>query len=297
MLCTDNNTENLSNKKDNAFIGQKITQIPDLYQGGRKEKERRNFNAKSIYVYNLTDEEEIISVNDEKRLYPASLVKIMTVYVALNNVNDLSAFAPIDKGSYQRLVKMNSSMAGFVGREQTTYRDLLYGTILASGGECAESLAINISGSEDYFVNKMNDVALAIGLCDTHYENVTGLDREGQYQSAKDVAKLLKVCLNNDDFRVIFTKKEYISSKTLDHTEGLYIESTVFQKLKNYGYDGFEIIGGKSGTTDKAGLCLATLAVKDNKEYIVVVMGVPYDDINDTGDGQIEDTLNILKDM
>lgn len=272
-----------------------ITQL--LYAKNNENKEMIHYNSRNIYVYNLTDNEEVITLNADEKVYPASLVKIMTTYVALKNIDDLSEISPIDKKSYQKMVAMNSSMAGFVGLEQTTYRDLLYGTILVSGGECAETLAINICGNEENFVKKMNSVSKEIGLDNTHYKNVTGLDEEGQYTTAKDIAMLIKVCLGDGNFKVIFTKKNYISTKTLDHKDGVYMESRVLKKLKNYGYNGFEIIGGKSGTTSKAGLCWATLASKNGKEYIVVVMGVPFDDIRDTGDGQIEDTLNILKNI
>ena len=65
--------------------------------------------------------------------------------------------------------------------------------------------------------------------------------------------------------------------------------------MKKYNQNGFEIIGGKSGTTDKAGLCWATLAEKNGKEYILVVMGVPYDDIDNLNDGHIEETLRIYE--
>ena len=105
---------------------------------------------------------------------------------------------------------------------------------------------------------------------------------------------LVKNALANEDFRAIFTSKDYLSTPTADHPEGLYMQSTVFEKLDEYKEDGFEIIGGKSGTTDKAGLCWVTLSQKNGKEYIIVVMGVPYDDIDNQPDGHIRDTLDIL---
>ena len=225
----------------------------------------------------------------------ASLTKIMTCLVSIENIDDLSATAPIDTESYQRLVKENASMAGFYGGETTTYRDLLYGAMLPSGGEASDSLAINISDSTLDFVGLMNDKAKELNLSNTHFQNVDGMDEIDHYSSAKDIAMLLKYALDNENFRAVFTKKEYTSTQTADHPEGLYMQSTIFKHLDAYKQDGFEIIGGKSGTTDKAGLCWATLATKNGKEYIIVTMGAPYEDINDPGDGQIKDTLDILE--
>ena len=80
--------------------------------------ELKNYNSESIYIYNLTEEKEVAGLNESERRYPASLVKIMTVYVALQEIQDINGIAPIDTDSYKRLVRENSSMAGFVGKEK-----------------------------------------------------------------------------------------------------------------------------------------------------------------------------------
>src|SRR5699024_10906628 len=125
------------------------------------------------------------------------LVKMMTTLVALEHINELSALAPVDEETYQEMIVENASMAGFVGREEVTYRDLLYGTILASGGEAANSLAIHVAGSVEAFVQMMNDKAGELGLKDTHFTNAEGLHDENQYTTASDMAKLLDYALDN----------------------------------------------------------------------------------------------------
>lgn len=262
-----------------------------------KDKNDSKYISEAVYLYNLTDDKEVLSKNENKRLPMASLTKIMTVRVALKHITDLAGLAPVDNDAYYRAIDMNASMAGFVGGESTTFRDLLYATMLRSAGEAADSLAINISGSMDNFVSLMNKEAEDLGLKNTSYANADGMDDPGNYQSAKDCAMLLKDSLEDGNFRAIFTKKDFVTSKTQDHPDGVYIESTIFSHLRKYEQNGFEIIGGKSGTTDDAGLCWATLAVKNNKEYILVVMGVPYDDINNLNDGQIEETLRIYENI
>ena len=261
----------------------------------KKKAEDEKFISKAVYLYNLTDDKEVLSKNENERLPMASLTKIMTVRVALKHITDLAATAPVDTDAYHRAVDMNASMAGFRGGEPTSYRDLLYATMLRSAGEAADSLAINISGSMDNFVAMMNQEAEDLGLKNTSYANADGMDDPKNYQSAKDCAMLIKDSLEDGNFRAIFTKRDFVTRPTLDHPDGVYLESTVLSHLKKYNQNGFEIIGGKSGTTDKAGLCWATLAEKNGKEYILVVMGVPYDDIDNLNDGQIEETLRIYE--
>ena len=271
-----------------------------IYYGVKKylkEKNDSKYVAKAVYLYNLTDDKEVLSKNEDERLAMASLTKIMTVRVALKHIDDLGAFAPIDVDAYHRAVDMNASMAGFFGGETTTFRDLLYATMLKSAGEAADSLAINVAGSMDNFVALMNKEAQDLGLTNTSYGNSDGMDDPRNFQSAKDCAMLIKDSLNDGNFRAIFTKRDFVSTPTAEHPDGLYIDSTIFTPLANYEQNGFEIIGGKSGTTDDAGLCWATLAVKNNKEYILVVMGVPYDDIDNLNDEQIKETLRIYENI
>ena len=262
-----------------------------------QHKNSSNYHAESIYVYNLTDHKEVMSLNAEQQRSPASLVKLMTVYTALQYIDDLSTQAPVDTKSYQELVNKNASMAGFYGGESTTYRDLLYGAMLPSGGECADSLAINIAGSVEAFADLMNQQANMMNLVNTHYKNSDGLDTSKQYTTAKDIALLLEHALQDGDFYAIFTKKEYLSTKTNNHPNGLWMKSTVFQGLEAFEQNGFSILGGKTGTTDNAGLCLSTLATKNNKDYIVVVMGVPYANLDFPGNGQFEDTISIMEEL
>lgn len=251
------------------------------------------YRSPSVYVYNLTDDVEVLDVNGRAQRAPASLVKLMTVYVTLQHVNDLSQPAPVDRDAYLGAVNANASMAGFVTAEATTYRDLLYGTMIASGGEAAGSLAVHTSGSTDAFVAEMNTQAETLGLTSTHFANPAGYDADGQHTSARDVAMLLRAGLENGHFRVLLTTPQFTTSSTLDHPDGLNLTHTVLSRLADDPGEGFTIVGGKSGTTVAAGHCWATLVEKDGKEYIVVVMGAPLADEGEPGDAHILDTLEI----
>lgn len=250
-----------------------------------------------IYILDREDKTSKYEKNANKKAFPASLTKVMTVLVALEHIEDLSVISPIDVETYKRMVDENASMAGFYGRENTTFRDLLYGTMLPSGGEAANSLAINISGSTGEFVKLMNEKATELGLKNTHFTNAEGLHDENQYTTAKDMATLLDHALNNDDFRAIFTSKTFTTTKTPDHPEGIVLESTVLSELIEVKQRDFEIIGGKSGTTYEAGQCWITLGVKNNREYITVVMGAPLIDIHSPDKSQMKDSLRLYENL
>ncbi|WP_207289646.1 D-alanyl-D-alanine carboxypeptidase family protein [Senegalia massiliensis] len=254
-----------------------------------------NYTSKYIYVLNREDKSVEYEKNVKTRAYPASLTKIMTTIVALEHIDDLSKSVKVDVKTYKKMVENNSSMAGFYGREAVTYRDLLYGTILSSGGEAANSLAVNLAGSVEDFVSLMNEKASEIGLKDTHFTNPEGLHDNNQYTTAYDMAHLLDYALDNGDFKAIFTKKTFKTTSTLDHPDGILLRSTVLSKLDNLNKEGFEIIGGKSGTTYEAGMCWATLGIKDNQEYISVVMGADLKDIRNPDMMQIDDTIKLFK--
>lgn len=247
--------------------------------------------SKYIYVYDRENENAVYEKNSNKRTYPASLTKIMTTIVALENINDLSAITPVDVESYHKMIDRNASMAGFYGKETVTYRDLLYGTILSSGGEAANSLAIHVAGNVEKFVQMMNDKANEIGLNDTYFTNPEGLHDKNQYTTASDMAKLLDYALNNGHFKAIFTKETFLTTSTADHPDGILLNSTVLSHLNKEDQNGFEIIGGKSGTTYEAGQCWATLALINNNEYINIVMGAPLKDISNPDKSQMDDTL------
>lgn len=252
-----------------------------------------DYESKYICVLDRENKSIIYEKDLKDKAYPASLTKIMTTIVALEHIEDLSAIAPVDIDSYKEMIEKNSSMAGFYGKEQVTYRDLLYGTMLPSGGEAANSLAINVAGNIDKFVEMMNEKAAELELKNTHFTSPEGFHDNDQYTTAYDMAILLDYALENGHFKAIFTTDSYETTKTLDHPNGITLKSTVLSKLNESNQDRFTIIGGKSGTTYEAGQCWATLGIKDDKEYIAIVMGVPLNDISNPDLKQRDDTIKL----
>lgn len=208
--------------------------------------------------------------NAGQKIYPASLTKIMTAVLTLEHTNELSDFTTVPPGIFERLYAEEASMAGFLPGEKVRYIDLLYGMLLPSGAECCLTCAVKISGSEAGFAEKMNQKAGMLGMKNTHFTNATGLHDPNHYSTVEDVAALLGFALNDSAFRTAFTSSVYNVPPSEKHPGGFTFHSTMFQNLENPEVTGGEILGGKTGFTDEAGLCLASLAVVNGQEYILV---------------------------
>ncbi len=234
-------------------------------------------NSPNAILISLKDHTKLLKKNSEARIYPAALTKIMTAIVAIENLPDLKEEIKLTNSTFRGLYEADASMAGFQPDEQVRAIDLLYGVILPSGAECCMGLANTIAGSEQSFVKKMNQKAAELGMKNTHFENVTGLQNENHYTTVEDLAILLCYALKNDTFREIFTSSRHSTSPTNKHTDGITFNSTMFEKLNNKNIIGGEILGGKTGYTSAAGLCLASLSKIDNQEYILVTAGAKGD--------------------
>lgn len=213
-------------------------------------------NSSHAILIRLKDHHILMQKNSEEKIYPASLTKMMTAIVAIENLSNLKEKINLDNSMFQGLYEANASMAGFQPGEQVRAIDLLYGALLPSGAESCVGLADYIAGSEKDFVEMMNQKATDLGMHNTHFENSTGLQNENHYTTVKDMALLLSYALQNDTFREIFTSSRYSTQPTNKHPGGITFYNTMFEKLNHqYIIDG-EVLGGKTGYTDEAGLCL-----------------------------------------
>ena len=174
----------------------------------------------SLIIYDLTDDNIIYSVSENSKRSIASLTKIATTITAILNIKDLSEKVTITKEILDT-VRWDASRAGLKVGDIVTYEDLLYASILPSGADATNALAISLFDSIDNMVFKMNELARSLNMNDTSFVNTTGLDAENHYSTANDVLTLLKYALNNKLFKKIYTTKEY----TL--TNGLVVKSTI----------------------------------------------------------------------
>ena len=213
-------------------------------------------------------------INSEERIYPASMTKIMTAIVALEELDSLDQEITLSQEMFADLYAQDAMQAGFQPGETVKARDLLYGVMLPSGAECCIGLANAIAGSEEGFVELMNKKAEKLGMDGTHFCDSTGLHDPEHYSTVRDMAVLLKYSLGNEDFRAIITSSRHSTPGTNIHEGGITYYSTLLKNLPDPSVTGGQILGGKTGFTNEAGLCLASFAEIEGKEYILVTAGV-----------------------
>lgn len=229
-------------------------------------------SSEAAILYQLNEDQVIYEKNSEEILAPASLTKVMTTYVALEKITDLDQTVTLTSEMFQGLAESNASVAGFSVGETVTYRDLLYGSLFPSGGDATQALAILLYDTQENFVARMNEKAEEIGMKQTHFENTTGLPDENHYSTASDMALLLKTALKDPTFYELFTTEKYTTSN------GRHTWIPSYLKTANtYGITVDSILGGKTGFTNEAGYCLASIATYDGVDYLLVTMHAPTD--------------------
>ena len=228
-------------------------------------------NSKYVEVYDRLEDKVLYEKDSNKKVSIASLTKIATTITAIENIKDLEQNVTVTENILST-VRWDASVAGLKNGDVLTYKDLLYASMLPSGADATNTIAIASSGSVENFVKKMNALVDKIGLINTHFENVTGLDSDNHYSTVDDVRKLLNYALNNELFKTIYTTKEYALSN------GLVVKTTLGTYTKNSNVDISKILGSKSGYTLNAGLCLSSLINKSNHEIIILTLNAPRND-------------------
>ena len=205
------------------------------------------------------------------RISPASMTKILTVLVAAEHVTDLDDTFTITKEITDFSYSHDCSAVGFLDEETVTVRDLLYGTILPSGGDAAAGLACYVAGSMDSFVNMMNEKLAELGLSDTaHFTNCVGLYDENHYCSIYDMAMILKAAVENDLAREVLTAHTYTTSATEQHPEGITISNWFLRRIEDKDTKG-TVVCAKTGFVAQSGNCAASYEETDSgKHYICV---------------------------
>lgn len=238
-----------------------------------KELDISGINSPYAVLMQVRGGRVIGEINGEQQMYPASMTKIMTTIVAIENLKDLDQEITLTNEMFAGLYEQDATQAGFQPGETVRAIDLLYGVMLPSGAECCIALADTISGSEADFVTLMNEKAAKLGMSGTNFCDTTGLHDANHYSTAKDIAVLLKYALRNDTFREIIESPYHSTPATNIHPDGITFYSTMFKNLSDTVVTDGQIMGGKTGYTGEAGHCLASFAEIDGTEYILVTGG------------------------
>ena len=228
-----------------------------------------NLNSRYAVVYDLTNKHLLYEKNADKKARPASLTKVMTAIVALENIEDLDKKITVPRKVVDTLEKTDLARLGLVAGEKLTGKELLYGLLLPSAADCADTLAVSVGGSKKAFVKMMNEKAKELKMNNTSFGNPIGDDDDATYTTAKDYLKLLRYALKNKTFRKIFCTKKYVLPASNKRDYLISMHNLTFGKFT--GNADF-ILGGKTGTTDGARHCLATLGELNANNYLTVTM-------------------------
>jgi serine-type D-Ala-D-Ala carboxypeptidase (penicillin-binding protein 5/6) len=219
--------------------------------------------AASAYLLMSYDTGKVIAENNaDAKLAPASLTKIMSVYVVFREISNghlhLDDLVTISQKAWQT---PGSRMFIEVGN-QIKVEDLLMGVIIQSGNDASVALAEHIAGDETTFANMMNQHAERLGMKNTHFEDSNGLPIENHYTTARDLAILTRALIKEfPDYYRWFSQKEFTFNNIVQHNRNQLLSRDE------------TVDGVKTGFTDAAGYCLVASALRDNMRLISVVMG------------------------
>lgn len=232
--------------------------------------------SKGIYMVNLDTNTVVYERAANERMYPASLTKIMTAIVALENCDDLQEIAVAPPYIYDEFVGINVSHASINPGEEITMENLLYALLMQSANEAAKIIADHIGGgSIETFVEMMNQKAKEIGANNTHFVNPHGLFDEDHYTTPYDMYLITKYAMELDGFMDMCTTLV----KDIGHTYPLTNRNETMSSNSQYYYE--PIRGIKTGTLEESGRCFISSASKDGYNYLLVLMNAPY--LNEEG--------------
>lgn len=240
--------------------------------------------SKAVYLENLDTGLVLYEKNADQQMYPASLTKIMTAILVLENVKDLDQeTAAYPMWIQDMLYGTNASLGGLIVGEKLTIRQLLTSALVQSGNESAMILAgyVGSGGMADFmprditsFVEMMNDKAKALGCMGTHFTNPTGLHSDNHYSTARDMAIMAKYAMQNPVFASLVKNYAVQLGQTNKHND-LWQYSTNKMLLTSSPYYYAPVVGIKTGSTDEAGRCVISQAEDNGYRYFCVVMGAP----------------------
>lgn len=244
------------------------------HTAGFPEEGRGVYSTNGILID--VEKEEILACREPyQRINPASMTKALTLLVAAEHVTDLEdtfvMTAEIADYSYRH----GCSIAGFGVGEAVTVEELMYGTILPSGADAAMALAEYVAGSQEDFVELMNQKLEQLGLSETaHFTNCVGLYDENHYCTVYDMALILKAVTDNELCRKVMSARTYNTSVPSEQQpEGILLSNWFLRRIEDKDTHG-EVLCAKTGFVDQSGSCAASLAADyEGREYICVTTG------------------------
>lgn len=229
------------------------------------------FNAKAWILVDAATGSVLLENNADQKLPPASLTKLMTSYVLSAEIESGRVhnedMVPVSKKAWAQSpefdAKNNGSSLMFISPDKpVSLLDLHRGIVISSGNDATVAVAEYLAGTEAAFVDMMNQYAQKLGMTNTHYVNTHGLDADGHYSTARDLATLSRAIVKTKDYP-LHKEKEFVYNNIKQQNRNglLWVDASV---------DGL-----KTGHTDGCGYCLVASAVRDGTRLVSVVLGAP----------------------
>ncbi len=230
--------------------------------------------ADAAMLVSIDTDEVLYEKNADKRVYPASITKIMTALLILESDKyNPEAKIAMTQEALDLISGTGSSVSLLNAGEEITQLDLVYMVLMSSYGDCSLLAAIYYGDSVDNFVNMMNTRAQELGLTGTHYENPIGLHHEENYTTARDTYVLTKFALQNETFKTVCESTRHTVNTSLSGKRVLSTTNLLQDNTTNYYYTYAK--GVKTGYTDEAGRCLVSTASYNGYNYMCLVFGCP----------------------
>lgn len=241
----------------------------------------KEIQSQAFYMVNMDTGTRVWERESQKRIPPASLTKIMTCILALENVPNIDREKTSLTPEIQNYLYTNrvDTLGGLYLNEELTIRDLLYAMMVQSANEAAMMVGNYVGGGDlEKFVEMMNDRAVELGAMNTHFADATGLNGDDSYTTAYDMSLIAQHAMKNETFQEIVASTTYTSKPTDRHPEGItWFTTNSMQLVSNptYYYEGLH--GIKTGTLgDPYSMHnFASQATRDGYTYLLVVLGAP----------------------
>lgn len=271
IQSTNDSIQN-SDLKTAEFLSTNLCIVPNGFSQVKDDV----ITGASSFLFNITDSEIIYAENVYDRIYPASLTKLLTALVVFKyaNLEDIVTFSY----NASHIQVPGAKVCGFKEGDKVVLEDLLSAFLIYSGNDAGIAIAEHIAGSEEEFVNLMNKEAKSIGAVDTHFVNSHGLHDDNHYTTAYDIYLMFNELLKYDKFTSIINQSS-ITVNFMD-TNGANLQETFYTTNRYLKEnmdvpEGLTIIGGKTGTTNKAGNCLILLSKDESgKSYLSLLLNI-----------------------
>ncbi len=232
-----------------------------------------NLKSKIYFMQSLDGDTVFFEKNADKKTAPAGFVKLIIAVTALEKWNNLDEYVTVTNDNLS-LIKYTYGIrtASYKAGEKVSKRELIDALVVYSANDAASIIAYEISGSVEAFLEEVKKTVEKMGCTSTVIKNIHGFDEEGQFTTARDVAKIIKYAVQYPVFSEAFSADSVILKKTQLNNER---EVKASNKMKNSAIPDYyhaSVTGGKQTSTDEAGECIAAVSYMDGYSYLTVVM-------------------------